>query len=257
MPFERCYMCSKRATTREHVPPLALFPKTSEVGRNYRSNLITVPSCAEHNTAKSDDDEFLMASLAGTHRNNEIGFLHKLTKVERAIKRNRTLMDRVILKKEELYRFEHAGKFTHQILWGKPDLPRLNKCFDRIARGLHLYHFGTRFKGRVMMHPAFLRFDNQGRETFNEFLKHRTEIDLRGKPSIGANPDVFFFQVTDPDRFGIYMARLCFYGGVEVYTVFLPKGSEQPYNLAVELMNRGIPTTFRLEGKDYFVNMQE
>lgn len=65
----QCYMCVSPATSREHVPPLCLFPESKDVGgKDYRRNLITVPSCDEHNSKKESDDEFLMVSLAGNNR---------------------------------------------------------------------------------------------------------------------------------------------------------------------------------------------
>src|SRR3954451_9328117 len=82
-----CYMCPALATSREHVPPRNLFPEASETGGvDYRVNLITVPSCDLHNSAKSLDDEFLMVSLAGIIGNNSIGYSHKLRKLDRAIR---------------------------------------------------------------------------------------------------------------------------------------------------------------------------
>jgi hypothetical protein len=83
---EICYACNNIATSREHVPPKCLFP--TELGINLRKALITVPSCEVHNGKKSDDDEFLLASLAGIIGCNDIGLLHKLTKVDRANKRS-------------------------------------------------------------------------------------------------------------------------------------------------------------------------
>ncbi len=45
---------------------------------------LTVPSCEKHNNFKSDDDEFLMVSLAGILGNNSIGYIHSRGKVKRA-----------------------------------------------------------------------------------------------------------------------------------------------------------------------------
>lgn len=65
---EYCYWCGKLATSKEHVPPKCLFPEfkdTKDVYDNsFRHNLITVPSCDEHNLVKSRDDEYLMTCLA-------------------------------------------------------------------------------------------------------------------------------------------------------------------------------------------------
>jgi hypothetical protein len=84
-----CYMCGQPATSREHIPPACLFPEEKDIKTSiFRNNLITVPSCNEHNSKKSKDDEFLMGCMAGIVGNNVIGFFHAHTKVKRAIERN-------------------------------------------------------------------------------------------------------------------------------------------------------------------------
>jgi hypothetical protein len=56
-------MCDAPATSQEHAPPACLFPEQSSIGRDLRKNLITVPSCDLHNSKKSEDDEFLRATI--------------------------------------------------------------------------------------------------------------------------------------------------------------------------------------------------
>ncbi len=46
-----CYWCGKLATSVEHFPPKGIFPS------EHRKNLLTVPSCDEHNSANSKTDE--------------------------------------------------------------------------------------------------------------------------------------------------------------------------------------------------------
>ena len=46
-----CYYCGKKASSREHVPPKCIFLDSVD-GKKNKNNLITVPSCYEHNTAK-------------------------------------------------------------------------------------------------------------------------------------------------------------------------------------------------------------
>ncbi len=78
-----CYMCGNPATSKEHVPPACLFPEKKDIRTSaFRNNLITVPSCDLHNSKKSNDDEFLMACIAGVVGNNVIGFFHFRTKVK-------------------------------------------------------------------------------------------------------------------------------------------------------------------------------
>lgn len=53
-----CYRCDRPATSREHFPPKAFFPK----GGNLQ--LKTVPSCAIHNNGKSKDDLYLLTHIS-------------------------------------------------------------------------------------------------------------------------------------------------------------------------------------------------
>ena len=57
--FKTCYHCGEPATTAEHAPAKCLFPRLP----GYRENLVTVPSCALHNTEKSGDDEHMLQAL--------------------------------------------------------------------------------------------------------------------------------------------------------------------------------------------------
>ena len=56
-----CYYCGIKlqpnTLTKEHVPPKVFFPNTD------RDNLITVPSCHLHNSGKSNDDEYVTATI--------------------------------------------------------------------------------------------------------------------------------------------------------------------------------------------------
>lgn len=54
----KCYRCGQKATSREHYPPKALFPRDS------RLQLRTVPSCELHNSARSGDDQYFLAHIA-------------------------------------------------------------------------------------------------------------------------------------------------------------------------------------------------
>ncbi|SIO49328.1 hypothetical protein SAMN05444172_2409 [Burkholderia sp. GAS332] len=106
MQFTRCYMCEAEGTTTEHVPPRALFPEAKDVqGRNYRIDLVTASSCRLHNTAKSDDDQFLTVSLVGIIGNNSIGYHHRMKKVDHAIRRSpNRLLDKVLVEKGSGFR---------------------------------------------------------------------------------------------------------------------------------------------------------
>lgn len=248
-------MCRCEATSREHVPPRNLFPEKKDLGEEHRKDLVTVPSCELHNSAKSHEDEFLMVSLVGIIGNNSLGYRHRLTKVDRAVKRSANrLLDRVFTKKKTTYTFKlHDNKFI-DVIWGTPDVKRLHRCFDHIARGIHFHHFGRRFEGTVKLLLGYLFHDESEARTWSDFIRDRSELDLVGKPRIGENPEVFYFQVTDYDEFGLFLIKLCFYGGLNVYAAFLPSASNPPNNFVALLMEKGIPTVLTLGEKSYAFN---
>ncbi len=250
--MDKCYRCEEPGTSAEHVPPKCLFPTRADIPeKDYRINLITVPSCDLHNTAKSMDDEFLMVSLAGIIGNNSIGYLHKFGKVERALRRRSyKLLDKVILNKQIVHRIPTNNGFL-EVLWGTPDIKRLHNCLQNIAYALHFYHFKSKFKGTVKSHFGYLHYSKGNSATWNEFITKRAEIDLKGKSYIGSNPDVFKYMVSDTDKFGLYIIKLCFYGGLSVYVVFIPEGKTVPENPAMQFLNAGIPAVITLHDEKF------
>ncbi len=255
MEKEPCYMCCKLATSKEHVPPKCIFPESKDMGgEDYRINLITVPSCDIHNLEKSDDDEFLMVSLAGIFGNNSIGYIHRLGKVDRAIRRSsRKLLNKAFIKKKH-YLYEAGDNKYYEIIWGTPDHERLEKCFKHIACGIHFHHFGCRFIGKQKILLGYLHQNDEYAKTFVQFIKDKASLELKDVSTFGSNKDVFFYQFTDPDQFGIYLLRLVFYGGIEIYISLIPSDREIPSNLAIELMKRGIHTVITFGDKQYEFN---
>src|ERR1700733_6530786 len=98
MTEKNCYYCGRPATSREHVPPECIFPeKKDSSGKDYRKNLITVPSCDEHNLHKSKDDEFLMANVTPVVGNNGAGFVQTRTKLRRAFDRSNQHLLKIVI----------------------------------------------------------------------------------------------------------------------------------------------------------------
>lgn len=64
---KQCYICGRKATTKEHFPPKCFFPKKANL------NLSTVPSCTKHNNEKSKDDQYFFTQiLINTARENNL-----------------------------------------------------------------------------------------------------------------------------------------------------------------------------------------
>jgi hypothetical protein len=239
-------MCQALATSREHVPPKCIFPERKDVGGDFRENLITVPSCREHNGRKSKDDEFLLVSLAGIIGNNSIGYRQRFTKVDRVLKRTSGRLLNQVFKTRKHYEVQLDENRYIEVIWGTPDSHRLHRCFDQIVRALYFHHFGAKFDGRVVSLLSNLTPSDKEAKELYRFLRDRAALDLRNKERYGANQDVFYYQVTDPDQFGLRLFHVCFYGGVQIYSSLLPSGTEQPYHLGLAMALEGFRTTITL-----------
>lgn len=53
---ERCYFCTRLATSREHVPPKQMF-------KGFECDSLTVPSCDEHNSKKCGHDQAIISAF--------------------------------------------------------------------------------------------------------------------------------------------------------------------------------------------------
>ena len=85
------------------------------------------------------------------------------------------------------------------VVWGTPDFDRLIGCFDHIARGLHFHEFGERFSGVTKPLIGYTRDTEENPREFKRFIKDKVASELSGKRRLGANPDIFTYQFTDPD----------------------------------------------------------
>jgi hypothetical protein len=217
----QCYACESPATGREHVPPRCLFP--TELGSDFRKNLITVPSCDEHNTAKSDDDEFLLASLAGIIGCNDVGMAHKFTKVNRAIRRTGGKLLQKALKEQRVEWYKLGDGMIVDVTWGKLDIERLSRCFSLIGLGLYRAEYGKSFRGRVKCEIAYAPLHDRGRMGFREFIVDEMNAELASSPIKGDNPAVFQWVIGPLDPSGACCGMMIFYGNLEVYLGFIPE----------------------------------
>ncbi len=252
----KCYHCDSLATSREHVPPLCIFPEAKDVrNMNFRKNLITVPSCDLHNSNKSHDDEFLMVSVAGIVSNNKLGFVHNRTKIDRALRRkSKDFINKCIIKNnvEKTIIASTGTKFP--VLLGNPDVERLKNCFEHIAYGIWQHEFGNSFKGTVKIVLGFLIPQDNDGKTLDMFIKRKFQLEPGLLEIKGSNPEVFTYQFCKPDNFGASALKLVFYQGTEVFVAMLPEGKPIPYDLGFDLMQKGIHSNFKLGNENFEFN---
>lgn len=215
---EKCYWCGKNATSREHVPPKSLFPENKDVklitGKSYREGLITVPSCEEHNLAKSNDDEYLMICLGSKVGNNGIAYIHTNTKIRRALKRNPNIIEVV---EENLLQIVDK---EFPVLWVNIDTKRLYHSFEAIARAIFYYEFKTIYEGSCnIVSSIFLFQDNEELSKFQ--MKSDKALSQERKKwrskTKGRNPEIFTYQISDMDGCGTFKIAFTFYEKTVVY----------------------------------------
>ncbi|MER0433525.1 hypothetical protein ABR859_18225 [Aeromonas caviae] len=251
---ETCYACGEVATSREHVPPKCLFP--TELGVNLRKGLITVPSCDVHNGRKSDDDEFLLASLAGIIGCNNIGMLHKFTKVNRAIRRSGGRLLGKVLEDQKIQIHELIDGSKVDVAWGKPDLKRLHDCFSLIGKGIYKHKYGKAFDGNVICEVLYVPTTNRGWKGYREFAVAEMSKELSSCKVEGENPEVFHWVLGPEDPFGSSCARLTFYGNLVVYLAFISstvnmENFESLFDIAQKTEK---PVYIQKNGKRYRIN---
>jgi hypothetical protein len=220
-----CYCCDQTATTAEHVPPQCLFPQNKDLkaGLDLRRNLITVPSCEEHNLGKAGDDEYLMyvlsmnlpAGIAGVHQFS--------TKVTRAIQRRPALARSVLSQSTPVILHNPASSEPYETLAVKVD-ERLERTLEKVALGLHRHHFGASWPGLLRVIPEFIRFtEGEQAPGWNQALKEVCGYADRlfvNVPFCGDNPSIFQYQAVSATPDGPAALRMHFYGGCRVLAVY-------------------------------------
>jgi len=127
-----CYACDQPATTKEHAPPSSFFPEGE------RNNLITVPSCAEHNNATSKDVEYARNIISVMFGVNEIGERHFADKTLRSFDRSPALLHTTFSDIRGVqFRGMQVGAFT-------VDTERIKTVVKACIRALHFRETGWR-----------------------------------------------------------------------------------------------------------------
>jgi hypothetical protein len=114
--------------------------------------------------------------------------------------------------------------------------------------------FGRPFDGRFKVFLGHLRYSDSNSAQFAKFIKDRIDLDSRDRPRIGQNPDVFFYQISGEDQFGLSSIRLCFYGGIEIFVAVIPQGKDVQPDIGMLLISKGVKTILTLGDKEYEFN---
>jgi hypothetical protein len=215
-----CYYCGEPATSDEHVPPRAIFPKPNDSpdGRDYRKNLITVRSCDIHNTQKSKEDEYLRNILTMSITSNEIGKSQFLNSAMRAIKSRPKLIEQMLIGNQNITYYDIQNDIWDNSIAVKPDDSRLTGIFTSIVKALYMHEKGSPWLDEVRILIEFiLSLDSLAKNSIQS--EYVTQLDeyLIKVPYKGANPDVFTYQFVELGAFTCI--RLHFYGNTKVTAI--------------------------------------
>jgi hypothetical protein len=213
-----CYICAKPATSDEHAPPKCLFPETKDTidGTNYRINLITVPSCDEHNSAKSHHDEYLLQALAGSYTSSEIALQQFCTKVKRAFEKRPSKAEHFVkisrpvkLKREHENGWEDGAQITVE---GE----RLDIVLENCARALFFHETGRRIEGKAQVITGFTLYMNE--EIQDNITKsiEASNKHFQQHPQLGANPKIFWYKYQEGRSSITFLMRFYEYSEVIV-----------------------------------------
>ena len=221
-----CYMCDNAATSREHVPPRCFFPEMNDLqpGQDYRQNLITVPSCEEHNLSKSKDDEYLRFVVSSHWTGNQEARLQFSDKVLTSIRRRPSLKDTFM--RESMPSRVGTTETGAFVL----DQRRFHRSVVSMAKALYFHHFHReKWTGDLGIESrdlvALQGTDVEARNRSLEALDTLTEKLLSQKPWVGENPAVFCYQIHRDLGTGHWLVRMRFYEGFTVMAHWLPMGS--------------------------------
>jgi hypothetical protein len=210
-----CYMCEKHATSVDHAPPKCIFPTAKDTGGvDYRKNLITVPSCDEHNLNRSKDDEYLLLVLSTSITSGDVGVQQFLTKVQRALTRRPLLGMTLTISDTPEMRYVPSTGQTVEAFQVHADVERIDRVFECCARALYFHHMRKPFVGSTRSFTPFMSYpEPKVNDLIKETMKNAKPL-LDGLPTLGANPEVFRYKFAEGE--GNAMLVLTFYGGSDV-----------------------------------------
>ena len=129
-----CYLCGSPATTRDHIPPLGVFPEPRP------TDLITVPACCACNHDRSLHDEYFRLMVAAGSRDSpqSIAVLHQ--RIIPRVRETPALIVEFMRSVQRLDVHSAGGIYLGRASAFSFDRPRIQVVIDKIVRGLFLKH---------------------------------------------------------------------------------------------------------------------
>ncbi|TGK83283.1 hypothetical protein EHQ24_06680 [Leptospira noumeaensis] len=209
----KCYYCGKEATSREHIPPQSFFPS------NQKLDLVTIPSCEEHNSKKSNKDEYVRNYITIHRSVKKSGYEKFEEKSRKAFKRNKSLA----LSVENAEKATLDGEETGIFLVKKANF---DEFFDHLASGIFYFLTNKIFNGKWIIHPISFYEDRELYEKnvpnvekiINSYKNIIKNTNLKKIPEF-KNEKVFipqYYKEENNEKISIFL-NLTFYEGFIVF----------------------------------------
>ena len=141
MANNECYMCPSEGVTREHVPPKCFFPAEC------RENLITVPSCNDHNNGGSLDVQYTWViiltsiSVAENLDNLPDGVKELLNKALGTLERNDARLAQRLRNNFQRIRVNSGETIAYEF-----ERERFDNIIHSIAHSLYFFEYGKKYE---------------------------------------------------------------------------------------------------------------
>jgi hypothetical protein len=136
LPSPACVYCGNAATTRDHVPPRAIFVELQ------LPNLVTVPACEDCNNRASQSDEGFRNIVGMRAPEESPNSLTVWEKTFRSLKRNRSELEALWESLRQVPVFTSDGSYLGIATEAAFDADAHDRTIERITRGLYFHHFG-------------------------------------------------------------------------------------------------------------------
>ena len=131
---DECYLCGAPATTRDHIPPLGMFPTPRP------NNLLTVPACSACNRDRSLDDEYFRVVVAAGSRDSpqSIALLHQ--RIIPRMRKSPALILEFMKSVQPAGVSSPGGIYAGRARAFSFDRPRVQAVINKIVSGLFFVH---------------------------------------------------------------------------------------------------------------------
>lgn len=200
---KKCYICGNSAVSEEHCPAKCFFPK------QHRKNMITVPSCSQHNEATSLDDEYARLFIIMNNRNNKLSFEHFKDKVLKSLDRSPAL-------KALVSPISSGGIIKIPL-----NRERLDKEMRKNAYALYFHKYNKPWNRELIVAIRDLVQENNQQDDYGKLIEiAEYECKTMGCSFeyLGENPEVFQYVFLETEEEEVLL-KMVFYEGFDVWII--------------------------------------